>query len=96
MRRDNTECVVRWTFLRGNELLTCQIHRLSRGRFRLSLIPFTAKGPSAVEHFASIFTALQRHAELAASLRQAGWVVVAYSEVPRTPSTHTRPDVIAA
>ena len=96
MRRDETQCVVRWTFLRGNELLTCQIHRLSRGRFRLSLIPFGAKGRSAVENFASIFTALQRHAALAASLRQAGWEVVAYSDVPRTPASHTQPDTLAA
>ena len=96
MRRDETQCVLRWTFLRGNQLLTCQIHRQPHGRFRLSLIPFGAKGASAVENFASIFTALQRHADLAAGLRQAGWDVVAYSEVPRTPASHTQPDTVAA
>src|SRR5687768_3901655 len=95
-RRDETQCVVRWTFLRGNELLTCQIHRQPGRRFRLSLVPFTAKGSSAVETFGSIFGALQRHADLAVALRQAGWTVVAYSDTPRTPTYRTLPDSVAA
>ena len=95
-RRDETQCVVRWTFLRGNDLLTCQIHRQSSGGFRLSLVPFSPKGMSGIQTFSSIFSALQRHAAIAAELRQAGWMVVAYSETPQTPTTHTLPDAIAA
>jgi hypothetical protein len=83
--------VVRWTFLRGNDLLTCQIHRQSGGRFRLSLVPFSPKGMSGVQNFGSIFSALQRHAAIAADLRQAGWQVVAYSDQPQTPVPHTLP-----
>jgi hypothetical protein len=95
IRRADTPSVVRWSFLRGNELLTCQIHRLPGGRFRLSLVPFAGTGRSVIETFGSIFSALQRHAAIAASLRQAGWTVVAYSETPRTPVPHT-PATIAA
>ena len=96
LRRDESECVVRWTFLRGNDLLTCQIHRQSGGRFRLSIVPFAPKGMSAILSFGSIFSALQRHAAIAADLRQAGWTVVAYSETPQAPATQTLPDALAA
>ena len=95
IRRVDTPSVVRWCFLRGNELLTCQIHPLRGGRFRLSLVPFGGTGRSAIETFGSIFSALQRHAAIAASLRQAGWTVVAYSDTPRTPVTQTPPALAA-
>ena len=49
-----------------------------------------------METFGSIFDALQRHADLAVALRQAGWTVVAYSDTPRTPTYRTLPDTIAA
>ena len=96
LRRHESACVVRWTFLRGNDLLTCQIHRQANGHFRLSLVPFSPKGRSGVQSFGSIFSALQRHAAIAADLRQAGWTVVAYSEQPQTPTTQALPDAIAA
>jgi len=94
--RNESECVVRWTFNRGNDLLTCQIHRQANGGFRLSIVPYSPKGMSAVQNFGSIFSALQRHAAIAAELRQAGWTVVAYSETPQTPTTQSLPDAIAA
>ena len=91
LRSNESQCVVRWTFLRGNDLLTCQIHRQAGRGFRLSIVPYSPKGMSGVQNFGSIFSALQRHAAIAAELRQAGWTVVAYSDQPQTPITQSLP-----
>ena len=95
MRRHEPQYLLRWTFLRGNELLTCQLHRRRGGLYRLSLIPHSGNGRSTVEAFASTLPALHRHAEIAAELRQAGWTVVSYGgQTPKTPIS--RPAALAA
>jgi len=89
------QCVVRWTFTRDHDVLTCQVHRHG-SQYRLSLIPRAPKGLSGLETFATIFGALQRHAAVAAQLREEGWTVVAYStETPTTP-TYRPAEQIAA
>lgn len=95
-RRDESQAVVRWTFQRGNELLTCQVHRQRSGRYRLSLVPHAPRGLSGMENFAHLVSALHRHAAIAAELRQQGWMVVSYGAAPRTPTYLTAPDVLAA
>jgi hypothetical protein len=95
-RRDESKSVVRWTFGRENELLTCQVHRQRGGRYRLSLIPRAVKGLSAVESFTHLVSALHRHAAIAAQLREDGWTVVSYGATPRTPIYRTMPDTLAA
>jgi hypothetical protein len=95
-RADETQSVVRWTFHRGNELLTCQVHRQRSGLYRLSLIPHAPKGLSAVETFGHLVSALHRHAAIAKELRQQGWVVVSYGTTPQTPTYRTAWDSAAA
>lgn len=95
-RRNESQCLLRWTFLRGNELLTCQIQRRRSGQYRLSLIPHSGTGQSAIENFPSTMRALHRHATLAAELRQAGWTVASYGgQTPRTPA-YGPADAVAA
>ena len=97
IRRNDPQYLLRWTFLRGNELLTCQIHRRRSGLYRLSLIPHSTNGMSAVETFPTTMRALHRHAALAAELRQDGWTVVSYGgQAPRTPTHRSTSDAIAA
>lgn len=92
MKRRDPQTVLRWTFSRGKELLTCVVHRRS-GAFRVSLVPHAVHGLSAVHTSPSIFGALQRHAAIAARLRQEGWDVVSYSgATPRTPEFRTLPE----
>jgi hypothetical protein len=85
-RAEKTQSVVRWTFQRGSELLTCQVHRQRGGLYRLSLIPHAPRGMSGVETFGHLVSALHRHAAIAKELRQQGWIVVSYGTTPRTPT----------
>jgi hypothetical protein len=96
IRRDESQSVVQWTFLRGNELLTCQVHRQRGGRYRLSVVPHATAGRGALETFSHLVSALHRHAAVAAELRQQGWTVVRYSTTPRTPTYLTVSDAAAA
>jgi hypothetical protein len=72
--------IVRWIFQRGNELLTCGVDRESdRPSYTLSLVPNGSVDAAIVEMFASGIVALQRHAGLAAQLRERGWTLIAYT-----------------
>jgi hypothetical protein len=90
-RRDESNAVVTWTFRRGSESLTCQVHRQRGGLYRLALVPHAPRGMSAVETFGHLVSALHRHAAIAADLRQQGWAVVSYGATPRTPTYRTLP-----
>ena len=87
--------MLRWTFRRGDELLTCQIHRRRPGLFRLSVVPHGSIGAGVLETFSSTMRALHRHAAIAADLRQAGWSVVSYGGETNTP-IYRSPAAIAA
>jgi len=78
--------VLRWTFQRGSDLLTCVVHGLPRA-FRVSLIPHGPGGTSAVQSCPSLYSALQTHADIAAALRDQGWDVVSYTNTPLTPNS---------
>ena len=95
-RAGETQALVRWTFNRGNELLTCQVHRQRGGLYRLSLIPHAPKGLSAVESFGHLVSALHRHAAIARELRQQGWTVVSYGSTPKTPTFRPAVDDVVA
>ena len=72
--------VLRWIFRRGNQLVTCQLTRLSnRQRYVLAIVPHGNRSLGDSETFDSGLAALQRHASIASSLRECGWKVVAYS-----------------
>jgi hypothetical protein len=88
--------VVRWTFKRGSDVLTCVVHGLPRA-FRVSLIPHGPKNAapgrtgraqiSTVQSCPTLSAALRRHADIAAALRDQGWTVVSYTNSPLTPDT---------
>ena len=81
--------VVRWTFKRESDLLTCVVHGLPRA-FRVSLIPHGPGGSSAVHSCQSLHAALRAHADIAASLRDQGWNVESYTGTPLTPESRPR------
>ena len=84
--------VLRWTFQRGSDLLTCVVHGLPSA-FRVSLIPHGPGQTSSVQSCPSLSAALSRHAAIAAALRDQGWDVVSYTNTPLTPES--RPVVFA-
>lgn len=95
-RGTETQYLLRWTFLRGNELLTCQIQRRRSGLYRLSLIPHSGAGQRTIAHFPSTMRALHGHATVAAELRQAGWTVASYGgQTPPSPGYRST-DALAA
>ncbi len=91
--RPEPQSVLRWTFRRGQEFLTCVVHRQARA-MRVSLVPHGERHESAVHSVPTLFAALQRHAAIAAGLREEGWTVVSYSGNPLTPES--RPRSVAA
>ena len=72
--------IVRWIFQKGNELVTCGVvQETGRPSFTLSLVSTAKEDHGIVEVFESGVMALQRHARVAAHLRELGWTVVAYT-----------------
>jgi hypothetical protein len=72
--------IVHWTFQRGDDQVTCGIDQDSyRPSYTLSLVPNASVDAAVVETFESAVAALQRHAGIAAELRELGWTLVAYT-----------------
>jgi hypothetical protein len=74
-------CLLRWVLQRGSEALTCEVDAHGHGSFDLQVMLGGSQSPALTEHFNSPVAAVERHAEVATLLRDAGWVV----------TTHTAP-----
>lgn len=86
--------IVRWIFQRGNALLTCGVDRESGSSpYMLSLVPNGNVDGAIVETFESGVIALQRHARIAAQLRELGWTLIAYTGRGATGRRHYQPAV---
>jgi hypothetical protein len=81
--------MLRWTFRRGTEVLTCVIDRARAGRgYQLAVVPQTPSDAARIEVFGTAFDVLLRHASIASELRDLGWTLVAYTDLPHTPYQH--------
>jgi hypothetical protein len=69
--------LVEWTFQFGDDRLTCRVDG-SRLSYRLLVVINGHIDTALVEAFDSSAAALQRHAALAAALRDRGWAVISY------------------
>jgi hypothetical protein len=73
--------VIHWIFQRGHEQLACGVHQdAGRTSYTVSLVPDGNADLTLVERFESGIAALQRHAALAAQLRELGWTLVAHTD----------------
>jgi len=90
MTFDLSRRLLRWTFRRGNDLLTCVIDRARSGRgYQLSVVPETPTEIARTEVFRTPFDVLLRHAAIARELRETGWTLVEYTgALPPTPGQH--------
>ena len=70
--------IVHWTFELGANRLTCAVDAIGP-LYRLSISPNGHDETAIAETFRSGAAALQRHAGLAARLREHGWTVIAYT-----------------
>jgi hypothetical protein len=66
--------VLRWVFHRGGHALTCAVDATPQSSFELCVLPHWNLSLGTVEEFSTASSALHRHAEVAALLRQSGWV----------------------
>jgi len=88
MRSYLSRRLLRWTFRRGNDLLTCVIDRARSGfGYQLAIVPERSShsARTVIETFRSAFDVLLRHASLVRELRESGWTLVAYTDSPLTP-----------
>jgi hypothetical protein len=78
----DTVPMICWMFQRRDDAVTCEVDFDPR-RSRYDLYVTAPRGSSDdpfVERFDRASAALQRHAEIASMLRQAGWTVSGYSQ----------------
>lgn len=71
--------VLRWLFRQKDRLLTCGITNAAGAAFEVVTLPHWDVRQASVERFTSAAQALKRHAEIAATLREAGWSAAAYT-----------------
>jgi len=75
-----TAPLVQWEFERDDRHLVCGVHpSQTESAYEVAMLPLWNGGPMAVESFETAAAALHRHAAIAASLRDAGWTVTAYT-----------------
>jgi hypothetical protein len=63
---------LRWIFVRGTKALTCEVRVLGKTG-EVSVVPHWDVSSSVIETLDHPTSALRRHAEIAAYLRQTGW-----------------------
>jgi hypothetical protein len=68
--------LVQWTFIRGTRALTCEVRANGRHSYDLFVIPHWHIAAAVAERYDRPESALRRHAEIARSFREAGWLVV--------------------
>jgi hypothetical protein len=73
------QMVLRWLFRQSDRLLTCGISRAAEAAFEVVTVPHWDIKRASVERFSCAKAALQRHAEIAALLRESGWSAAAYT-----------------
>lgn len=69
-----TARVIRWDFVRAGHALTCEVDARGAGHYDVCVVPHWDVSASVVESFDREFRALERHAEIALRLREAGWI----------------------
>jgi hypothetical protein len=66
--------MLRWTLRSGSAAIACEIDANPDGSFDLRVVPSLAPSSGFVERFSKVTFAMERHAEMASLLRDAGWV----------------------
>lgn len=68
-------CLVRWIFRQGPAAITCEVDVTPDRAFEIAVIPSASGLAPLRERFPHAVSAMERHAEIASSLRDAGWIV---------------------
>jgi hypothetical protein len=68
--------ILRWIFLRGTRVLTCEVRGSGKQAYEVSVVPHWDVSSSMIETFERPASALRRHAEIASYFREAGWSTI--------------------
>ena len=79
-KSNEPQMVLRWLFRQKDRLLTCGISRAAGAAFEVVTVPHWDVRRASVERFSCAMKALERHAEIASSLRDSGWSATAYTQ----------------
>jgi hypothetical protein len=71
--------VLRWTFQKNSDAITCEVDVHASGACEVRTVPQWNPALAIVEGFDCPVEALQRHAEVAARLRDLGWGTARYA-----------------
>ena len=75
-----TSALIRWQFARGEQHLTCAVlAAATMSSYEVATVPLWDVDHAALETFENPSEALQRHAAIAAGLRDAGWTLASYT-----------------
>jgi hypothetical protein len=66
---------VRWVLRQGAAAITCEVDMTPARAFEIAVIPSSPGTLPLRERFSGSLAAMERHAEIAGSLRAAGWIV---------------------
>lgn len=75
----STPEMVRWQFRLKNRLLTVGVAKTGAAGYSVVTIPHFNAKKGTVEIYRDLVSALQRHASLAAQLRNDGWSIASYT-----------------
>jgi hypothetical protein len=64
-----------WLFIRGEQVLSCDVDVRGNGVYAVSLFPFWKSSEATTEMFRRPAEALRRHAEIANYLHASGWLL---------------------
>ena len=65
--------MLRWVLANGPAAIACEIDAMTNHAFALRVMPLAAPEGGFVELFCTATSALERHADITAQLRSAGW-----------------------
>jgi hypothetical protein len=71
--------LLKWRFSRTHQQVMCAIRAASTNSWEVVTIPLWDVKRAAVETFSTVREAIERHATIAADLRDAGWKLSAYT-----------------
>lgn len=68
--------LLRWVMNRFGRMVTCELDATPDGHYEVCVVPHWDVQASVVQRFPNVMAALERHAEIARALRDAGWTVL--------------------
>jgi len=74
--RMRPSALLRWVFLKAGKVLSCEIRVNNAHSHDVCVVPHWDVAAAVVERSDNALSALERHAQIAASLRNSGWTLV--------------------